>query len=203
MCTLNQSFCQDMYEWSHQDLKGKPPSPLNWQNTYCPKYTNMTTCITEAWKTASHHPLWCMFYFTITNWCFYARQESLKTGVTYPFHFCCLQDPATPKAESCMAANLNLQNLGPLKAIEKKLWGVKIIHLLVLQKCSNNDPRLKFCAKTYEKLSASALPFSWTAEMVLWEIWRGNSLTWEGLDPTINLCYCIGWIYTHKEVTIM
>lgn len=137
MCTLNQSFCQDMYEWSHQDLKGKPPSPLNWQNTYCPKYTNMTTCITEAWKTASHHPLWCMFYFTITNWCFYARQESLKTGVTYPFHFCCLQDPATPKAESCMAANLNLQNLGPLKAIEKKLWGVKIIHLLVLQKCSN------------------------------------------------------------------
>lgn len=99
---------------------GRTPIALN---------TLMTTCITEVWKTASHHPLWCMFYFTITNWCFYVGQESLKTGVTYPFHFRCLQEPATPKAEAvlfCMAANLNLQNIGPLKAIEKSFGESKL-----------------------------------------------------------------------------
>lgn len=36
----------------------KTTSPLTWQNTYFPKHTTMTSCITEAWKTGSHHPLW-------------------------------------------------------------------------------------------------------------------------------------------------
>lgn len=89
-----------MYEWSHQDLKRKPHHHWPGRTPISPNTLLWPAVSLRHEKQGLTIHCGCMFYFTIINWCFCAGQEGLKTGLTHPFHFCCLQEPATPKAEA-------------------------------------------------------------------------------------------------------
>lgn len=84
----------------HVGMERKPPSPLNWQNTYFPKHTTVTTCSTEAWKTGPHHPLWLHVLLYHHQLVFLCRARRFKDCPYSSLPFLLPAEPANPKAEA-------------------------------------------------------------------------------------------------------
>lgn len=120
-----------MYELSHQDSFQKETTiPTELAEHFFPKHTAVATCISEAWKTGSHHPLWLHVLLYHNQLVFLCRARRLKDWPYPSLPLLLLAGASNSQSRGSMNAEdpAQLSNLALKKAVIK----MTLLHINLL-----------------------------------------------------------------------